>query len=163
MKQFLLLIILLIVQVFSNQDLCLYLCDRTGGSCTDNICLCNPGYITFLSYKSRMYCNYEQKSRMKAGFLELILGNGIGHFYSGRSLNGLFKLSLTIFICFSCYISLFLIKKLEEDPRTAGHPHLSLLFIVTVSLVVIIVLWQILDGFLFFFGFYKDGNNLDLS
>jgi hypothetical protein len=138
------------------------LCDTTGGTCIDGMCICLKGYTTYLSSRNHTLCNYAQKSSITAGLLELFFGNGTGHFYAGRSINGLVKLCSSLFFCFSCCCSIFLIRKLEEDVRTAGHPHISFLFIFALTIGTSLVFWQVVDSILFLFGIYYDGNNTPL-
>ena len=156
---------IIITKVFAldNNNKCVQgLCDPNGGVCLNSSCVCIKGYISYLTTINHSLCNYKQISSLTSGLLELFFGSGMGHFYAGRSINGLLKLSFTIFFCFSCCCSLHLIKRLEEDPRTSGHPHISFLFIFAVTIGIMIFFWQILDFFMFIFGIYHDGNNMPL-
>jgi hypothetical protein len=147
----------------SNNDKCvLGICDIKGGKCINGICNCIKGFSTYLTSKNHLLCNYEQKNSVAAGLLELFLGSGTGHFYSGRRINGVVKLSFSVFFYFSCCCSLYLIRKLKEDPRTSGHPHISFLFLFAMIVGITIFFWQIVDSILFIFGLYYDGNNMPL-
>lgn len=147
----------------NNNDKCvLGICDTKGGKCTNGICICIKGFTTYLSSKNHTLCNYEQKNSVIAGLLELFLGSGFGHFYSGRRINGVVKLSFTILFCYSCCCSLYLIRKLKEDPRTSGHPHISFLFIFALTVGISLIFWQLVDSILFILGLYYDGNNMPL-
>lgn len=134
------------------------LCHPTGGKCINSSeCICNPGYITINYKDDHINCNYKQTSRTKAFIIELIFGFGLGHFYSGRTGVGLLKFFCYSLFCSCCCTSLYLFRKIREESEAEDHPYVSLLFILSVIFKVSLVIWQIVDSFLFLIGYYKDG------
>jgi hypothetical protein len=149
------------------------LCSIEGGICKrENECFCYPGYITIskkiivddnedeIIDKSR--CNYKQISSLKAGFIEMIFGCGLGHFYADRTLNGTIKFLFVSLICSFCLISGYMIKKIREETNAEDHPYVTVLFLLSIFLTFAMILWQLIDGILFFLGVYKDGNGIEL-
>ena len=132
-----------------------YTCPKSRGACNDrNECICLRGYDTIddLS-KGDFYCNYKKKSKLITFLLEFVLGFGAGHFYIGNINLGTAKMIYTSLACllFCQYNS---IKKITEIKRIA----------VPLERILILgwVVWQIIDGLLIFFGYYKDGNGYEL-
>jgi hypothetical protein len=68
------------------------------GICNDQKtdCICSLGHITHPE-DSQYKCNYPQKKQLVAFLLELFLGFGSGHFYSGRTTFGGLKLGAFLF------------------------------------------------------------------
>ena len=132
-----------------------YTCPKSRGACNErNECICLKGYDTIddLS-KGDFYCNYKKKSKLITFLLEFVLGFGAGHFYIGNINLGTVKMIYTSLACllFCQYNS---IKKITEIKRIA----------VPLERILILgwVVWQIVDGLLIYFGYYKDGNGYEL-
>ena len=132
-----------------------YTCPKSRGTCNErNECICLRGYDTIddLS-KGDFYCNYKKKSKLITFLLEFVLGFGAGHFYIGNITLGTVKMIYTSLACllFCQYNS---IKKITEIRMVA----------VPLERILILgwVIWQIVDGLLIYFGYYKDGNGYEL-
>ena len=66
------------------------------GLCFRNNCNCFSGFSSYPEVKDN-YCNYKVKFQYNAFLLELFLGFGAGHYYSGRYLHASLKLVALIF------------------------------------------------------------------
>ena len=133
-----------------------YTCPKSSGYCNENNeCVCTKGYDTVddLS-RGDFYCNYKKKSKVTAFLLEFILGFGSGLFYIERTTLATIKMIYTTITClmFCQYHS---IRKITELKRFA----IPLERILLVGWAV----WQIIDGILIAFGFYKDGYGHELG
>ena len=133
-----------------------YTCPKNRGVCNEkNECVCIPGYDTVddLS-KGDFYCNYRKKSKLITFLLEFVLGFGSGHFYMGNLFLATIKMIYTSFTCllFCQYNN---IKVIPEYKR----------FAVPLEKITLLgwIIWQIIDGFLIYFGVYKDGNGHELK
>jgi hypothetical protein len=145
-------------EIFCGNDMC----HPVGGKCVDNKCICQGGYISANLSTFHTSCNYKQKSKLKAGLIEMFLGCGIGHFYAGRSFFGTIKLVFYSLFCSCCCYSLYIIRKIRREEEAEDHPYASLLFFCSMAYLGLLVLWQILDGFLFWFGIYSDGKGVNM-
>lgn len=137
------------------------ICDSIGGYCSPKLrCNCYERYTTRVY--STIQCDYKMISKFKAGIIELIFGFGLGQFYALRKTNGKFKLFLYIAdIC--CFIMcLYYIKKIKNEEEAEDHPYVTLYVLFTVLFSISLIIWQIVDGFLFFFGSFKDGNGIPM-
>ena len=131
------------INPFCNKFIC------NNGNCFNNKCICDYGYITLKKRKSTISCDYKQKERIIALFLEFFFPIGVGHFYVGNFLLGILKLSLFIIIllsistgiCFSFYSKQYVIVPF---------------FILCLSILIFII-WYLVDIFKFTFGLYSDG------
>jgi hypothetical protein len=137
-------------------------CATEGGYCKENQCICYEGYITNKLLNKHLKCNYKQIGRMKAGLIEMIFGCGFGHFYSGRNSMGILKLSCLIIFCSCCIMSVVMIRKIREETEAQDHPYITFFILLTSLFKIILILWQLIDGMLFFLGFYYDGNNFPM-
>lgn len=83
-------------------------CSKCGKQCEDNDAFCNicgnnlNGYSN--NFNSQNTVSQEsqiisEKSKIAAGILQLLLGIGIGRFYSGHTSIGIAQLLVTIFTC----------------------------------------------------------------
>jgi hypothetical protein len=130
-------------------------CPPTRGSCVENKCICFEGYTT-LPEPFQPRCNYKQKSRFIAFFLELFFPVGAGHLYAGRIVSALIKLfSFMMIVCSFCCNLCFIFLSLEQK------------FLICPSIIFILALvtWIILEGIdlvCFGMGIYKDGNGIEL-
>jgi hypothetical protein len=144
------------------------ICHPEGGYCNNEYkCICNPGYTTFSpiilpNAEHKVNCNYKQKSDLKAGLLEMIFGCGLGHFYAGRKINGSIKLFCVLILCTCCCVTLVMMKKISQESQAEYHTFTSLLFLLSIVYTICLILWQFIDGILFFFGVYNDGNGIEL-
>ena len=132
-----------------------YTCPKSRGVCNeDNECVCIKGYDTIddLS-RGDFYCNYKKKSKLMAFLLEFVLGFGSGLFYMGHTTLGTIKMIYTSLTClmFCQYHSIRKITELKS-------------FAVPLERILLVgwAAWQIIDGLLIAFGFYKDGNGYKL-
>ena len=132
-----------------------YTCPKNRGECNeDNECVCIKGYdsVDNLSLGD-FYCNYKKKSKLIAFLLEFVLGFGAGHFYIGHINRATIKLIFTTLTCL-LFCQSNSIKKITEIKRVA----------IPLERFCIIgwIIWQVVDGFLIGFGYYKDGNGIEL-
>ena len=74
-------------------------CPLNQGTCAGDLCNCNSGFYSLLGPQlppeKQIYCNYEQINVYIPLLLELFLPS-MGHFYSGKYLMGIMKLSFLI-------------------------------------------------------------------
>lgn len=147
-------------KTFCGMEVCL----SEGSYCgKENRCVCQEGYMTVENiHQKNLKCNYKLTSSIKAGTIELLFGCGFGHFYAGRTGIGLFKLFCVSLFCTCCLGSLYMMKKIREETEAQDHPYVSLIVLLSVIYKIIMVIWQITDGFLFFLKIYKDGNDMPL-
>jgi hypothetical protein len=142
----------------------LKICDSIGGECIDDqICKCNEGFTTYLRNNSMKLCNYQKKNSVIAAFLELFLGFGLGHLYSGRKIIGIFKLFLSCMLCCIGCCAIGIGMKLDSEIRS-DQPNTVVVFLyfIFVCILYVLVFWQILDFILFIFKIYSDGNEIPL-
>jgi hypothetical protein len=138
-----------------NQPCNFTTCSPTQGSCVENKCLCFEGYTT-LPKPFEPHCNYKQKSKFIALFLELFFPVGAGHLYAERTISALIKLfTFMLIMCAFCCNLCFIFVGLEQK------------FLICPSIVFILALitWLILQGIdlvCFGFGIYKDGNGIEM-
>ena len=132
-----------------------YTCPKSRGVCNENNeCVCVKGYDTIddLS-RGDFYCNYKKRSKLMAFLLEFVLGFGSGHFYTGHTTLATIKM---IYTCLTClmFCQYHSIRKITELKS----------FAVPLERILLVgwAAWQILDGLLIAFGFFKDGNGYKL-
>ena len=136
-------------------------CYPLGGNCnSEGTCTCFEGYLTDKS--KILKCDYQQTSAIKAGLIEMATGCGLGHFYAGRKFNGILKFFIVALFCTMCSSSFVMIKKIREEVEAEDHPYVTFMVVMAAVIKVVIVCWQILDGFLFFMKFYRDGKDFPL-
>ena len=131
-------------------------CPRGQGICLEDRCLCSYGFLTYNSPDHQhIYCNYKQKSRLMAFFLEFFFPIGIGHAYAGKIYLAIFKFSLFfILICGTC-----------GEVCCLGFEHNKIIVCSAIFIVFTLLLWIALsffDLFAYAFGFYLDGNGLPM-
>jgi len=136
-------------------------CQSPNGSCKDsNTCVCNSGYLYVPLYlnssNASQYCFYSQKSQGISFILELFLVVGIGHFYTGRMLQGIFKLIFVLFII--SYDCGFKIIWRSQSLKTFKN-----LQIFSYVLYFILLVWQMTDLCLYGLNKYTDGNGVPLQ
>ena len=144
---------------------CQEICSIVGGECIINNlkCKCKQGYTTLFNEENLILCNYKRYNKIMAGSIELFFGFGFGHFYCKRYLNGSIQL-FGEFISYCLIACLFLNFLLYDYNFNFGLFILTPLYIKLYCplFVVIIFSWQLIDSVLFFIGYYRDGNNIDL-
>lgn len=129
-------------------------------TCKLSICNCQKGYTTYPDNEIGKCC-YKQTSKFTTLLLEVFLGFGIGHLYSGRILFGAIKLSIFLVFYGLCICYVY-VQNFKEN-RTEGQS-LLLRCIVLVGLIMFICIyftWQLIDFLLIGLGAYKDGNGGD--
>jgi hypothetical protein len=55
-----------------------------------------------------------------------------------------------------------MIKKIREETEAENHPYVTLIVVIATVFKVVIIMWQLLDGVLFFLRFYRDGRDFPL-
>ena len=132
-----------------------YTCPKSRGVCNENNeCVCIKGYDTVDDLSlGDFYCNYKKRSKLMAFLLEFVLGFGSGHFYMGHTTLATIKMIYTSLTClmFCQYHSIRKITELKS-------------FAVPLERILLVgwAAWQIIDGLLIAFGFYKDGKGYKL-
>ena len=139
-------------------------CQAPYGVCADaSTCKCLNGYANFVAEGQAFpgsYCNYEQKKQLVAFLLEMFVGMGVGHFYSGRVLFGVFKLLillgplvLGVLMCCSSIVK-------SSDTSTCMG---LVVMIGSCACICTAVVWQLVDLIMFGINSYKDGNGVPLA
>ena len=120
-------------------------CPNNRGTCSgENYCYCFDGYIS--TFKTSVFCDYEQKDRVVYFLLEFVLSFGIGHFYVGNYISGV--IILINYIClFSIYFCFYSRKKGIDSAR------------IRLFLWTVFTIWQVVDGLCIIKGIYTDGKN----
>ena len=128
------------------------------GNCFENQCNCFIGYLTTINDKTS--CTYKQKLQSTAFCLELFLGFGIGHYYSGRNLHATLKLFAMIFGIFMIMLYPITMKCVDEKLFGDAYFFLTsfLFYLIAVSLAFLIVY----DLIMFGLNKYKDGKGIPL-
>ena len=134
------------------------------GVCTENntVCQCLDGYANFKVANSNInyYCSYQQKRQVIGFLLEFFVSLGVGHFYAGRVLFGVFKLLIMLGpIVLSLLMCCSAVFKNNDTSSCVGLALMigSCLFVCT-GLV-----WQLVDIIMFGINSYKDGNGVPLQ
>lgn len=126
------------------------------GVCLDqNSCLCLPEYANiYIKAESLKHvsCSYKKKKLVIAGLLELFLPLSLGHFYVQQVQLGLLKLAYNLFVYSFCCV---LFAKSSEVSNN--------LIVICLVLSCLIPIWNVADMFLFFTGYYRDGNGVPLN
>lgn len=130
-------------------------------------CACSNGYVNFKphhyllnqNYKfDQVFCTYQQKKRIPAALLEFFV-TGMGHFYCGRVINGLFKIGISL-SPFIVLIFICCLKVVKHENEAEGVIKILICYICFGCCAIII--WQILDVIAFLMGFYNDGYGIPL-
>ena len=142
-------------------------CSKEGGICeetsTGKNCKCKSDFTT--PKEDEFYsCCYEQKSSLKAFFLEACLGFGAGHFYVGNTRIGIIKavaysilLLITFTICF---------RKFYQKNRFASGSNIIIKMCRSFCVLACgctCIIWQMIDSVMFSLGGYTDENGVALS
>jgi hypothetical protein len=137
-------------------------CKSPNGQCTDQTtCRCNYGFAQIKETFAKLNetsCSYELKSQQTFFAIELFTWIGAGHFYAGRMINGIVKLTYLLFvILLDC-----LLKKLCFN-KVIGTKGQKTALILIYTLYSTILAWQIADIILIGINQYKDGNGYPLK
>ena len=148
-------------------------------------CICDEGYITE-SEDEEIKCCYEQKLQKYALLLEL-LPLGFGHYYCGRYINFCIKVTFQSILILCVGIFGCCCQSMSRKKRYHGYEALSngshnkndFLFdssmkiqitssqLITNAVFLVsmltLVIWQILDIFLFGLNVYTDSNSIELK
>jgi hypothetical protein len=131
-------------------------CPLLQGVCYEDNCICAYGFKTFIKKNDpEIYCNYKQKSRMTAFFLEFFFPIGLGHLYAGKITLALIKFGLFILFFIGLCGELMCIK------LNLGNLVLCSAF----TLLVDMCLWvtfQFVDLICYALGYYSDGNGVPM-
>jgi len=132
-------------------------CPPGQGICVEDMCLCAYGYTShnLTQNHPQIYCNYRQKSRLMAFFLEFFFPIGIGHAYAGKTYLAFFKFSLVIIlICGTCGELCCIGLDLQKGMICSA-----------ISVLFVLLLWiglSFFDLFAYAFGYYSDGNGVQM-
>jgi hypothetical protein len=138
-----------------SQQCDLSTCYQTQGTCIEGDCICLPGYTT-LAQPFQPRCNYKQKSKFIAFFLEFFFPIGAGHLYAERLVSALVKLFIfMLIVCSFCCNLCFIVLSFEQKFLICP----SIIFLIS---LVIWIIFQSVDLVCFAFGIYKDGNGIDM-
>lgn len=142
-------------------------------------CICDEGWVTLPnSKKDDVMCCYKQKSQFMAFLLEFLFGFGFGHFYIGNYFMGSLKCCTYIFICCVSYLIIFCfcIKNDRHSSfkyeRTNANETVVKFYssplsykifnAILISCILVYVIWQMTDIFMFGLNFFNDGNDVPL-
>jgi TM2 domain-containing membrane protein YozV len=155
---------LVISPTITNSQCDLNNCSTFGGICiNNNICKCKDNYTTIYIFDNHQLCNYEKTRKIYCALLELILGFGVGHFYSGRKVNGYLKLYIFSTIYLICYCTIMAAMKIDLDNgNDVRHTTFKFAMLFYICCYGVLLLWQIVDSFIFLLGGYNDGNDIPL-
>lgn len=129
-------------------------CPLFQGVCYEEKCICGYGF-TSVESQPMIYCNYRQKKRMVAFFLEFFFPLGVGHLYAGKTIMAIIK--FTMFIFFFCGLC----GELCCISLNINKWQVCSAFVILIDLA----LWfglQIVDVVCYAFGFYNDGNGVKM-
>jgi hypothetical protein len=131
-------------------------CPLLQGVCYEDNCLCSYGFKTYMKTNDPViYCNYKQRSRMTAFFLEFFFPIGLGHLYAGKITLALIKFGLFIGFFIGLCGELMCIKLNFE----------KLVVCSAFTLLADMCLWisiQLVDLVCYALGYYSDGNGVQL-
>ncbi len=134
------------------------ICPSKLGKCINSKCECYYQYTTLTSNFNGKFCNYKKHLRVTAFFLEFFFPIGLGHLYTDKLKLAIFKfVSFMIFFTFFCGEFFCIRCKLSALNKC----HLYLAVFILFDLFVWICL-QICDLVSYGFGFYYDGNGVEL-
>ena len=137
-------------------------CSIEQGICIKNICECFYEYTTLngsnINSNDQKFCNYKKHCRITAFLLEFLFPIGVGHLYTRKINLALFKFTIfLIFFSFLCGEFCYLNYKLNAMNKC----HIYLAFLIVLNIFLWICL-HICDLVGYGFGFYKDGNGIEL-
>lgn len=130
-------------------------CPPGRGICVEDKCLCAYGYVTFNKSENhaQIFCNYKQKSRLTAFFLEFFFPIGIGHAYAGKVYLAIIKFSLfLILVCGTC-----------GELCCIGIENNKGVICSAILILFVLLFWLAMcffDLFAYAFGYYTDGNGI---
>ena len=125
------------------------------GSYNGSICICFKGY----TYDDSGSCLYKQSKALTSLLIELFTNIGIGHMIIGRTLFGMIKLMLGVVPWLVNILGICSVIRAKPSEGVLGLIVSILLFASSFTFFV----WWIVDGFLFGFNVYKDGNGKELE
>jgi hypothetical protein len=160
-----------------------YTCDDKRAICIgfqNATCLCSNQYDTFPEDNLEM-CNYVKKSQLTAFLLETFVTFGIGHFYSERYVNAVFKcivwiIGIILLICLRYHNKDNIgeseadddqelqqsDKENEKDNVENLNSNTLIISLLGCFVTVIIIVWLITDIVMFGLNLYLDGNGVEL-
>lgn len=122
-------------------------------------CICGDDYANYPFFPIHgQYCTYERKKQIVA-FLWEIINLGIGHYYIGNTLRGIFK---TIVMAVPFLILLggkLRLVKYKTNEGTTG----IVMFIIMCVFFLAAFIWWLVDLILFGLNKYRDGNDVPLK
>lgn len=127
-------------------------------------CRCGEGRANFSQEgeKLKVFCEYKQKKQVVALLLEFFLALGVGHFYCGRTVFGIIKLSVTLFpFCLCCFMLCG--SKLFESAQSGAILIASVFECLSCCFILAVFVWWIVDIIMFGMNMYKDGNGVPLQ
>jgi hypothetical protein len=134
------------------------ICYQSQGICNNNTtCVCNTTYDTYPE-DSTVMCNYKKKSQLLAFILELFVTFGAGHFYT---LN--LKMAIPKVLFWFLGYSLFIILRIINKKKDENNPTMLMISLWGCLTCTIMVIWQIVDIFMFALNGYQDGYGIDLQ
>jgi hypothetical protein len=138
-------------------------CSLKGGNCNKyGICSCKNDYDTFINENKILLCDYKKYNKTISASLELMLGNGFGHIYCKRYINGFCLLIINFIIyCFSFFsiLSGFNLDRIVGDNL---FPLTKISYSMSFIIILFTFFWRIRDAIYFMTNKFKDGNGIDL-
>ena len=132
-------------------------CPRSRGICTrDNKCICLKNYITHENFTEygEFQCNYLQSNQANIFILEFLFGFGTGHFFLGNYILGFLKLIFTLITAFLVAVSPCLEENKMLSPKLTKTKN---------YMIIGYIFWQLFDGAMILFDFYKDSNGVPMN
>jgi len=137
-----------------------YVCNLKHGVCVEEnlnmICVCLDRYETF-PLDNPEKCNYKKKSKVKALLLELFITYGSGHFYTEN-----YKLAIPKFLFWVFTYYAFIVLKAIHKGNENNKRFEKILKFCAIITLILMVIWQMIDLFLFGLNIYSDGNGVEL-
>jgi hypothetical protein len=122
-------------------------------------CFCSNGFLTYTasqdSTQPLIYCNYQQKSHVKALLLEFFLAFVEGHIYAGKYLIAFIKIFVMVGLIVSVCVVAF-----NSDGFFISESGWKYHTLITFKYMFYCV--QAADIVCYGFNFYKDGNGQPL-
>jgi hypothetical protein len=134
-------------------------CNEQLGICVGepkSYCLCKEEYDTFPK-DSNQSCTYVRKQQLVAFLLETFCGFGVGHFYTGN-----LYLAIPKLIVYLLGVSGILVLRIVNMKTEDNNPTTLMLALTSCVVCCFIVIWHVVDAFLYSLARYKDGNGIDL-
>lgn len=145
------------------QNKCIEYCSLNGGNCNKfGICSCKKEYDTLIKENKIILCDYKKYNKTISASLELMLGNGFGHIYCKRYINGFSLLTINIFVFLFCFFLIISGINLDRDVGDNFFYLTKTAFSISFMIILFSFFLRIREAIYFMTNKYKDGNGIDL-